>query len=146
MKISKFILIVFLVILISTLTSFIIQEAYYLKARNEVLKLDDYAYYDRSKGSWVVGDYSNLPTGQEISRAKAKQIRGGAKRTVKRMGFANYLISCKEEEGEQITQTEAYKLAIDWEKRKKELQQKYESLPESEIVGILQSEFEIQFY
>ncbi len=49
MKISKFILIVFLVILISTLTSFIIQEAYYLKARNEVLKLDDYAFEQNQK-------------------------------------------------------------------------------------------------
>jgi len=74
------------------------------------LNYDDYAYYDEKAESWKAGQYSNLKTGKEISKSKARQIRGASLRQIRKINKAKQFMKQKD-----ISAEEAYQKANRWD-------------------------------
>jgi len=74
------------------------------------LNYDDYAYYDEQAESWKAGQFSNLETGKEISKAKARQIRGASLRQIRKINKAKQFM--KQQDIDPVT---AYEKANKWD-------------------------------
>ena len=76
------------------------------------LNYDDYAYYDEQAESWKAGQFSNLETGKEISKAKARQIRGASLRQIRKINKAKQFM--KQQDIDPVT---AYEKANKWDQK-----------------------------
>jgi len=76
------------------------------------LSYDDFAKYDEEKGTHVAGQFSNLPTGQPISKGKYRQIRGASLRQIRKMNKALHFQS--QQNMDPVT---AYERAVSWDKK-----------------------------
>jgi hypothetical protein len=76
------------------------------------LNYDDYAYYDEKAESWKAGQFSNLETGKEISKSKARMIRGASLRQIRKINKAKQFM--KQQDIDPVT---AYEKANKWDQK-----------------------------
>ena len=76
------------------------------------LSYDDFAYYDEQDQQHKAGEFSNLPKGTPISKAKYRQIRGASLRQIRKLNKAMHF---KKQQG--VDSKTAYERANKWDQK-----------------------------